>query len=142
MTPNIVMTDTPDPSMRRAIVMPLVRFNEAQAGQPENYIPLAVLLTDPDNDEIIGGSWGGTMFSHLHVDLLFVPGTLRRGGIGRNLMGMAETEAVRRGCVGAWLDTYSFKAREFYERLGYIEFGTIYGYPPGHSRIFVRKTLP
>ena len=40
-------------------------------------------------------------------------------------MNDAEREAIRRGCRGAWLDTYSFQARGFYERLGYTIFGTI-----------------
>lgn len=79
------------------------------------------------------------MFSHLHVDLLFLPESLRRDGIGRRLMNDAEGEAIRRGCRGAWLDTYSFQARGFYERLGYTTFGTIDDYPPGHSRIFLKK---
>ncbi|MEX3946099.1 hypothetical protein AB4Y44_42815, partial [Paraburkholderia sp. BR10937] len=42
-----------------------------------------------------------------------------------------EEEACRRGCSGAWLDTYSFQARAFYERLDYTVFGTIDNYPPG-----------
>ena len=57
------------------------------------------------------------------------------------LMNDAEREAIRRGCRGAWLDTYSFQARGFYERLGYTIFGTIDNYPPGHSRIFLKKTF-
>lgn len=56
-------------------------------------------------------------------------------------MRLAEEEAVRRGCLGAWLDTFSFQARGFYERLGYSVFGVIEGYPPGHSRFFLKKTL-
>jgi ribosomal protein S18 acetylase RimI-like enzyme len=81
------------------------------------------------------------MFSHLHVDLLFLPESLRRIGIGRQLMSDAEGEAIRRGCRGAWLDTYSFQARGFYERLGYTVFGTIEDYPPGYSRFFLKKTF-
>ena len=81
------------------------------------------------------------MFAHLHVDLLFVPEDLRRTGIGRRIMIDAEEEAIRRGCRGAWLDTYSFQARGFYERLGYAMFGTIENYPPGHSRFFLKKTF-
>lgn len=37
----------------------------------------------------------------------------------------AEQEAIARGCRGAWLDTYSFQARGFYERLGYAVFGIL-----------------
>jgi GNAT superfamily N-acetyltransferase len=76
-----------------------------------------------------------------YVELLFVPESLRRGGLGRRLMRDAEEEAIRRGCRGAWLDTFSFQARGFYERLGYAAFGLIEDYPPGHSRIFLKKTF-
>ena len=31
------------------------------------------------------------------------------------------------------------EARGFYERLGYAAFGLIEDYPPGHSRIFLKK---
>jgi GNAT superfamily N-acetyltransferase len=139
MTPTIVMTDTPDQQMRRAIVEPLLRFNAQGAGRPVDHRPLALLLTHPETGEIIGGLWGGTDFTQLHVDLLFVPDTLRGSGMGRQLMRQAEEEAVRRGCLGAWLDTFSFQARGFYERLGYTVFGTIDDFPPWHSRIFMKK---
>ena len=139
MTPTITLTDAPVPSARAAILRGLVHFNESQMNRPECHRLLAVLLSDPDTGETIGGLWGETLLSWLHVDLLFVPETLRRAGIGRRLMGEAETEAVRRGCIGAWLDTYSFQARGFYEKLGYSLFGTIDDMPHGHSRFFVKK---
>lgn len=138
MTPTLVMTDAPDAQMRRAIVEPLRRFNEQHAG-PSGFHALAVLLQHPETGEVIGGLWGDTSFSQFHVDLLVVPDTLRGSGLGRRLMRQGEEEAQRRGCVGAWLDTFSFQARGFYERLGYTVFGTIEDFPPGHSRIFMKK---
>jgi GNAT superfamily N-acetyltransferase len=75
------------------------------------------------------------------VELLFVPKEYRGAGLGTELMRLAEEEARRRGCRGAWLDTFSFQARGFYERLGYSVFGTIGDHPPGHSRFFMKKAL-
>ena len=141
MTPKITITETPEAHLKRAIVAPLARFNEAQSGHREDYRRLAILISHPATDEIVGGLWGETVYSYLHVDVLFVPELLRGIGIGRQLMMQAESEAVRRGCNGAWLDTYSFQARGFYERLGYTVFGTIADYPPGHSRFFLQKVL-
>jgi hypothetical protein len=37
------------------------------------------------------------------------------------------------------LDTFTFKALKFYERLGYREFGRLDDFPPGHSRICLTK---
>jgi GNAT superfamily N-acetyltransferase len=139
--PKLTLTDAPTPAMRSAIVDPLVRFNEAQIGHPQGYCPLVILISDPVTETVIGGLWGATANAHLHIDLLFVPEELRRTGLGRRLIKDAEEEAVRRGCRGVWLDTYSSQARGFYERLGYTVFGTIDDYPPGHSRFFLKETL-
>ena len=57
------------------------------------------------------------------------------------MMKLAEEEAIRRGCVGAWLDTHSFQARPFYEKLGYTVFGVLENFPPGHTRYYLRKSL-
>jgi len=40
-----------------------------------------------------------------------------------------------------WLDTFSFQARPFYERLGFSLFGALAGYPPGSARHFLVKRL-
>ena len=139
MTPRIMLTDSPEAHVGEAIRGPLVRFNAARVGNAEGWRRLAITLSHPETNEIMGGLWGETMYSRLHVDLLFVPESLRRTGIGRRLMADAEAEAARRGCHGAWLDTYSFQARGFYERIGYVVFGTIDDYPPGHRRFFLSK---
>jgi GNAT superfamily N-acetyltransferase len=102
---------------------------------------LVILLSDPDSDVIVGGLHGATMFSYLWIDLLFVPESMRGIGIGRKLMMQAEAEALRRGCNGVTLDTFSFQARGFYERLGYQVFGILDDCPPGHSRFYLTKRL-
>jgi hypothetical protein len=53
----------------------------------------------------------------------------------------AESEAVNRGCASSWLDTFSFQARGFYEKLGYRVFGELCDNPPGHTRFFLKKSL-
>jgi GNAT superfamily N-acetyltransferase len=139
--PKTMLIDNPEPSIRQAIARPLVAFNNSRASQPEDYRPLVMVLTDGDGGDILGGLWADTNFAHMHVDLLFVPETLRGLGLGRQMLLQAEQEAVVRGCRGAWLDTYNFQARGFYERLGYVVFGTLDDYPPGQSRIFLRKAF-
>ena len=59
---------------------------------------------------------------------------------GTRLLSDAHDYARARGAVGATLETYSFQARPFYERLGYELCGTIDGYPPGHAKFFLRKS--
>jgi GNAT superfamily N-acetyltransferase len=139
--PKITLTDAPTPRMWRPIVEGLVKFNNSCTGKPETQRPLVILLSDPQSDEIVGGLYGSTIFSCLRVDLLFVPESMRRSGIGRKLMAEAEAEALQRGCLTATLETFSFQAPGFYERLGYSVVGIVDDCPPGHSRIFLTKRL-
>ena len=133
------LTDEADEAVRKEIVAPLVEYNRSKAG-PSNGRPLVITLRDSSNT-IIGGLWGNTGFQWLFTQLLVVPEGLRGRGVGGQLMGMAEAEAAGRGCHGAWLDTFEFQARSFYERLGYECFAQLPEYPAGFSRYFMKKSL-
>src|SRR5215471_4012168 len=112
------LSDEAQAAVREALAGPLVAYNTRKT-KTHDYRPLVLTVHD-EKDAIIGGLWGRTAFSWLFVELLFVPEALRRRGIGKELMSRAESEAIVRGCHGAWLDTYEFQARGFYERLGYV----------------------
>ena len=56
-------------------------------------------------------------------------------------MKRAEAYARERGCTDAFLDTFSFEARAFYEKLGYRVFGTLENHPTGHQHYFMTKRL-
>ncbi len=136
---NLRLSDVADEEVRRAIVAPLVQFNESQAG-PSGNRPLVVELHDADG-AVVGGLWGATAYGWLFTQLLVVPEQSRGQGVGRQLLSLAEAEAVKRGCHAAWLDTFEFQARAFYERIGYSCFATLPDYPKGSSRYFMRKEL-
>ncbi|WP_332698988.1 GNAT family N-acetyltransferase [Devosia sp.] len=130
------------PESRQAVVDGLVAFNRSQT--PDFTGPFAnigLLLKHPESGETDGGLTGRITFGWLFVELLFVPERLRGQGIGRQLMEQAEVVARQHGCVGIWLDTFTFQAPGFYEKLGYSTFGEIANYPPGSSRFFLRKHL-
>ena len=83
---------------------------------------------------------GETYCGWLFVKYLWVSDGLRSRGVGRELMARAEDRARERGCHSAWMETFSFQARGFYEKLGYEEFGRL-DYPPDHHKHFMRKRL-
>ncbi len=56
-------------------------------------------------------------------------------------MDAAEAFAVERGAFAANLETHSFGAKEFYTRRGYVVFGQLDDYPPGHTKLFLRKQI-
>lgn len=136
---TLTVTDAADEETRKAVLAPLVEYNSSQAGPSQNR-PLAVLVKD-DQGAVIGGLWGHTGYDWLFTQLLVVPAALRGRGVGTEIMQLAEREAAQRGCHGAWLDTFEFQARGFYERLGYECFGELPNYPKGYARFFMKKAL-
>jgi GNAT superfamily N-acetyltransferase len=136
---TLSISDVADEEVRKAILAPLVEYNSSQAGPSQNR-PIAVLVKDHAN-AVVGGLWGHTGYDWLFTQLLVVPAGLRGRGVGTEIMQLAEREAVQRGCHGAWLDTFEFQARGFYERLGYVCFGELPNYPKGSSRFFMKKVI-
>ncbi|EZP52514.1 MULTISPECIES: GNAT family N-acetyltransferase [Sphingomonas] len=135
----IEIVAAPGDREREAILAPLVAFNDAAVGPTERH-PVAIVLRD-EAGAIVGGLWGMASYRWLFVQYLVVPSTMRGQGLGRQLMAAAEAEARRLDCVGLWLDTFSFQARGFYEKLGYRCFGQIDDYPPDEARFFLSKRI-
>jgi GNAT superfamily N-acetyltransferase len=136
---EFVTSDVDDPDVRASIVKPLRAFNQQAIGQPAS-IPLCVAVKG-EQGEIVGGLWGHTALGWLYVELLVVPESSRRSGLGTQLMRIAEAEAIQRGCHSSWLDTFEFQAKGFYEKLGYTEFGRLENFPTGYARHYLQKQL-
>jgi len=103
-------------------------------------VAFAVFLRGSEG-HILGGLLAKAGRGWLHIKTLWVDPGLRGQGYGSRLLAAAEEEGRRRGCHGAYLDTFSFQARPFYERFGYEVFGTLDDFPAGHQRFFMRKPL-
>jgi GNAT superfamily N-acetyltransferase len=140
-TPDIVVVERPDPALRETILRPLQDFNASIAG-PSVVEPLAIFLRDSESEAIVGGLWAVAAYEWLYIDLLFVPEALRGRGLGSALVKKAEAIAAQRGYTGVRLDTLSFQAPRFYEKLGYREYGRL---PPltakSYERIYYFKLL-
>ena len=133
---TVALEADPDVALRAKIEAPLDAHNEAVAG-PGDWGLLAVSVRGPDR-EVVGGLWGRTGYGFLFVELLAL-GPARGVGLGREVMGLAEAEAKRRGLIGVWLDTWTFQAPDFYPKLGFTECGRVKDHPPGHDHIFYVK---
>jgi GNAT superfamily N-acetyltransferase len=106
----------------------------------DGYRSLVITARDPDGG-LLGGLLGGTYWGWLAIDRLWVREEARGSGLGSRLLAAAETEARRRGCQFAHLDTHDFQAPGFYHKHGYRECGRLEDLPPGHVRFLLRKTL-
>ncbi|HEX2081633.1 MAG TPA: GNAT family N-acetyltransferase [Longimicrobium sp.] len=136
---RIGLEDEPSAEDRRKVIEGIKAYN-ARFTPRVPKLGLTLLLRD-GGGEVRGGLLAETYWGWLFVDILWVDEPLRGQGHGGRLMRAAEEEAVRRGCAGAYLDTFDFQARPFYERLGYQLFGQLDDFPPGGSRYFLRKRL-
>lgn len=106
----------------------------------EGFHPLAVFARSPEGD-LVGGAFGRINWTWLDVSLLWVSDDLRGQGLGSQLLDRLERAAAERGCTDAHVDTFSFQAPDFYIRAGYSVFATLPEYPPGHQRVYFRKSL-
>jgi GNAT superfamily N-acetyltransferase len=114
-------------------------FNVSQT-KDERYQPVRLFVRD-DAGAILGGLLAHVYLDWMFVQILWLDERLRGGGTGTQLMRRAEEAARELGCTGVWLDTFSFQAPGFYQKLGYEEFGRLDEYPRGFSRHFFRKRL-
>lgn len=94
-----------------------------------------------ESGRLVGGVYGQINWNWLQVSLLWVNDEQRGTGLGSDLMNRLEALATEQGCARAHVDTFSFQARPFYERLGYEVFAKLDDYPPGHCRYYLRKAL-
>jgi uncharacterized protein (DUF924 family)/GNAT superfamily N-acetyltransferase len=136
---DIVFDPLPPEALTRFVTESLASYNIAATGHSSWY-PVSFFLRSARGEwlgGLLGNIWGGW----LHVTHLWVASPERRHGNGTRLLQAAETYAIERGCLAATLETHSYEARPFYEKIGYQLFATLEDYPPGHSKFFLRKQL-
>jgi GNAT superfamily N-acetyltransferase len=118
----------------------LSNYNWQHSGD-DSFTPLNLFVRDAAG-AVVGGLLGGTYWSWLYVDTLWLSEPIRSHGWGSRLLRRAEEIAADRDCIGVHLDTTSFQARGFYEKQGYTVWGILDDLPPGHQRVFLSKRLP
>ena len=117
----------------------LITYNIATAAIDTSR-DVAVWLRDA-HGRLLGGVVGTIWGQCVEIPYLWVHPGLRGQGYGRQLLQTLEQEARAQQCHAAILETYSFQAPGFYQRLGYEVFGVIDGYPQGYQKVFLKKRL-
>ena len=105
-------------------------------------IHFAVYLKD-ENGRVVGGilAWMRPGIKLLYIDTLWVSPAWRNQGYGKQLMEKAEAEGKKHGCNHAQVDTLSFQAEQFYQKLGYKQIGVVKKLYGEHDVFFLRKSL-
>ncbi|MEO8757515.1 MAG: GNAT family N-acetyltransferase [Devosia sp.] len=135
----IGVTDTPSPAELETIGVGLAAFNEADVGPADRKI-LAVIARD-GAAAVAGGLSGYTAWGWLYVQWLWIIEAQRGQGLAGRLLAAAESEARRRGCHAAYIDTFNPAALKIYQRVGYTPFGALEDFPRGRTRTFLQKQL-
>lgn len=137
-TYNYQIVEDSDPVVREIDSMLTQRNKEI--GISWNPEPLCIVATDSEGN-IVGGLTGHTHFGWLHIRKLAVVAQVQGRGCGKKLVETAEAAAKARGCGFAHVDTFTFQAPGFYQKLGYEVVGSLDNYPYGHKRVYLRKSL-
>lgn len=103
--------------------------------------PIYSIFIKDTHHKPIGGVIVSFLWNGMHIDSLWVDAGYRNRGLGRKLMAMAETEAVKRGSTVAYTDTFTCQAPEFYKKLGYQQYGVIQDFPEGNCLYYLSKKL-
>ena len=135
---ELSVEDAPDHSEVEGLAKALEVYNEQHWPGHQCWQPLGVFVRD--GTAVAAGLAGETYAGWLFVRYLWVGEAFRGCGVGSRLMAAAERRGLERGCHSAWVDTFSFQARGFYEKLGYSTFAAL-PYPPGQERFFLQKRL-
>lgn len=99
------------------------------------------LYVEDEHGQLLAGLVAETFGNWLEIEYLFVKEDLRGQGIGSQLLQQAESEAKKRNCRLAFVNTYQFQAPAFYQKYGYKEVFTMKDYPYTGQRYYYQKEL-
>lgn len=118
----------------------MLRLYNRRNREASEKVPLGVFYED-ESGRKLAGLTGETFGNWLCINYLFVVDRLRKQGIGTKIVLSAEDEARKRNCKYVFVDTFSFQAPKFYERLGYEEVFSLNEYPYTEKRHYYIKKL-
>ena len=137
---KITFHEIPPPEDLRVIREGYDRDTEKLIGE-EGRRELAFFVRDGDG-EVVGGINGVySNYGWLWIGLLWVKEDLRGQGSGSQLMARIEEEARSNGCTNAYLNSFSFQAVGFYQKLGDRIYGELDDFPPGQQVCALTKRL-
>jgi len=93
------------------------------------------------SEEITGGVKATCYWNTLHIELFWLSEECRGQGTGRKLIVTAEEFAIQNNCEKAFVETTSWQAKPFYEKMGYKLIATINVRPKGYASFYLSKEL-
>lgn len=127
-------------SQKSQVIGDLIRSYNRSKREAAESEPLNLYVED-DSGELMAGLVAETFGNWLEIEYLFVKEDLRGQGICSQLLQQAESEAKKRNCRFAFVNTYQFQAPAFYQKYGYKEVFTLKDYPYTGQRYYYQKDL-
>ena len=140
---KIELTKSPSPEDANTISQGLIKFNNEMIKDLESEeaeIKFSVFARD-ESGKVKGGVRATCFWNTLHIELVWVSEEARGNGTGTALVEKAELFAIENGFELALLESTSWQAKPFYEKLGYELMATLSHYPKGHATHFLIKRL-
>lgn len=140
---NIEITTTPNEEDAKTISQGIIDFNTSKVPdlEPiEKEVRFFTFARDR-NSNIIGGIRAVCFWNTLHIELLWLSEHHRGKGAGKKLIKAAESFAKENDCEKVFVETTSWQARPFYEKLGYKHMATLNNRPKGHASHYLTKDL-
>jgi ribosomal protein S18 acetylase RimI-like enzyme len=94
-----------------------------------------------DGREFVGAIVVQLFWNQLHIKYLFVEENYRGQGLARQLMDHALKFGKKRGCQFAFVETMSFQAPDFYQKMGFVIEFSRPGYAENTTFHYLKKSL-
>jgi N-acetylglutamate synthase-like GNAT family acetyltransferase len=117
----------------------MLRKYNRQNFEAANLTDFAIYVKD-DDGTAVGGVSGEIFGNWMDIDYLVVQESLRRNGLGRELLTKAEDLAMQSKCRNMFLSTFGFQGKDFYPKFGFEEVYVKRQCPlTGTEHFFVKK---
>lgn len=137
---QIIAESYPPRAWSETVIRGVDQHNIAATGLPD-YYPVGFFIKGRGG-EILGGLLGDIWGGWLHVGSLWVSESIRGRRFAGELMARAHQYAIEKSCTHTHLQTGSYEARPFYEKLGYRIYAELQNHPTRpHARYFMSKPL-
>ena len=117
----------------------LYEHNRAATGR-DDAARIGFVICD-ETGRMIGATAGYTWAGVSEIQQMWVDEAFRGQGYGRALLEAMIAEANRRGVSRIWVGSYDFQAPGLYERAGFVRMAELGGWPQGHVKMILCKTL-
>jgi ribosomal protein S18 acetylase RimI-like enzyme len=134
-----IQTQSLTETLKKQIYDGFTRHAIQATGFDETSAPVAFI--DMEENVFVGAIVVAHFWGALHTKYLYVEETFRGRGIGSRLMQKAFTYGKEKNVSFAFVETMSFQALPFYEKMGFALEFTRSGYAHGASFHYLAKKL-